>query len=58
MDFAGIVLGAAIGVGGMIAKEKIFDQKTNAATQNAKKEADLLSDENEKLRKKMTSFIS
>ena len=53
MDFAGIIVGAAIGVGGMIAKEKIFEQNPNAGTQNTKKEADLLSDENEKLRKRI-----
>ena len=53
MDFAGIIVGAAIGVGGMIAKEKLFDSKANASSQSAKKEADILSDENEKLRKRI-----
>ena len=53
MDFAGIIVGAAIGVGGMIAKEKLFDSKANASSQSAKKEADFLSDENEKLRKRI-----
>lgn len=53
MDIAGIIVGAAIGVGGMIAKEQFFDKNTNTAIQNAKKEAELLSDENEKLRKRI-----
>ena len=37
MDFAGIIVGAAIGVGGMIAKEKLFDSKANASSQVQKK---------------------
>ena len=53
MDFAGFIVGAAIGVGGMVVKEKLFDSKANASTQSAKKEADFLSDENEKLRNRI-----
>lgn len=53
MDFTGIVVGAAIGVGGMLIKDKLVSSKTSQTAQNAKKEADLLSDENEKLRKRI-----
>ena len=52
MDFAGIIIGAAIGIGGMMAKEKFFDGKENVTSQNAKNESDALCDENEKLRKR------
>lgn len=50
--FTGLIIGVALGVGGMMAKEKFFDGKENVTSQNAKNELDALSDENEKLRKR------
>lgn len=53
MDFAGIVVGAAIGVGGMLIKDKLVGSKSGQTIQAVQNEANLLSDENEKLRKRL-----
>ena len=53
MDISGIILGTAIGVGCMIAKNTLIDAQKNKEAQQMKNEADILSDENEKLRKRI-----
>lgn len=53
MDISGIILGTAIGVGCMIAKNTLNDAQKNKEAQQMKNEADILSDENEKLRKRI-----
>ena len=47
----GFIIGAALGVGGMIAKDKLAGQNQTFGTK-PNPEADALSDENEKLRKR------
>lgn len=47
-----LLIGAALGVGGMIAKEKVLENNTATSSNNLQKELDALSDENEKLRKR------
>lgn len=52
--FTGLIIGAALGVGGMIAKDKLAGQNQASGTSSNKlnSEAEALSDENEKLRKR------
>lgn len=47
MDISGIIVGALIGVGGMIAKDTLFGRQTNNTSQD---EIKTLYDENERLR--------
>lgn len=47
-----LLIGAALGVGGMVAKNKVIDNNTSTSSSNLQKELDALSDENEKLRKR------
>lgn len=52
MNMVELIIGAALGAGGMIAKNKLVDNNTSTSCNNLQNELNALSDENEKLRKR------
>lgn len=48
-----LIAGIAIGAGGMVAKDKYLGSSSGEKTKKVQEEADRLSDENERLRKKV-----
>lgn len=53
MSMSEFVLGAAVGAGLMIAKEQFIDKKNDESADDLKRQLDSLSNENEKLRKRI-----